>query len=588
MVQAVMRKNQRLVWGVIIVVVVITFVIWGGPDLSGRRSGSPGTIYGKNVGYEQYRDAYRTVYLTVLLFTGQDPERGEQGQAFMEQQTWLRLIQRQKIEEWGVTVTDEELGRYVWTMPMFLTNGQPDRQKYDDFANQFLRSRGYSAADFERIMSEYLAVQKMNEMVGSTTKITPGEARQLYNLAHEKLGVSVVTFDAAKFTNQVQHTEADLKDYYEKHKTAFEIPERRKLKYVRFDPQAYTNEIRVADFDVKDEYEKNSNLFRNDAGKQLPFEKVADDIRKDLLEARLRRHAQELATQLMLDISSQREEEKKKPAEIDLAALTQKFKATVQETDYVEPSNTIPGIDPGFNFFRAAYALTVEEPFGEPVVCADGVYVLQFLGSKEPEQPPLEQVKDKVVLRLVRDQALEMARVKGRDAARQVRNAVLAATTDKPDAMDVAAKKFTEETQKLGLEVVSPPPFSQQDLRTAATEQNDRFALLNAAFAMRPGEVSEFVETARGGLFLLMKERVLPSNAEFEKDRPQFLAQLTDRRKDIVLNDWFNREFQRANPPPWQRAQQQQQQRQQQQQQQQQPGQPGGGLELESTPAAGS
>jgi peptidyl-prolyl cis-trans isomerase D len=544
-----MRKNQRYIWAAVIVVIVITFVFWGvatGPSRS--QTGTVATIFGEEISRQQYLDAYRAVYLTMLMFTGRDPERSDEGKQMLEQQTWLRLIQRQKIKEYGITVPDEELTTYVWTFPMFLTNGQPDRKKYEDFGNQFLRSKGFSTAEFEQIMSEQLALQKLHGIVGSTAKLLPAEMRQLYDLSHEKIDVSVVLLDAASYTNAITLTDAEIKDYFEKQKDLFRIPERRKLRYVRFSPEAYTNEFKeVSDFEVKDEYEKNASVFVDQKGQPMPFDKVAADLRAQILHRKREQRAQDQATQLMLEISNQREDGKKPASSVDFVETAKKFHLTAVETDYLDPGAPVPNAEPGFTFFRAAYALTPEEPFSEVVRCEDGYYVLQFLGKKETELPSFEAARERVVTRMTRERALDMARAKGREAARNIRKALLDSAAGKPavSAADTA-RQFADEARKLGLTVLSPDPFTQSDIPKTLPEG---YALLNAAFTMRPGEVSEFMDTARGGLFLLLEERVQPTDEQFLKDRAQFAEQALARKREMVVNEWASKLFQASNPP---------------------------------------
>src|ERR1051326_8306139 len=147
MVQAYMRKNQQLIWTVIAVVVVITFVFWGSMTGSGsrRQPGSPGTLYGRSISPQEYLDAQRMVHAYFTIFQGQDFTRNDQGRQILDQQTWLRLIERRKIEQWHITATDDELVKFIQSA--FTENGRFNKEKYTQFLQQRLPAMGLKRSE---------------------------------------------------------------------------------------------------------------------------------------------------------------------------------------------------------------------------------------------------------------------------------------------------------------------------------------------------------------------------------------------------------------------------------------------------------
>ena len=548
MVQVLMRRHQRLIWVVIAGVVVITFVVWGVPGLTGRsQTGSPGRLYGKDVNLQEYLDTRRLVYNYYLLFARQDLDRSEQGRIMLQQQTWLRLIERRKLSEWNISVSDEDLVRYI--QGMFSENGRLDANKYREFLERQLPSMGIKAAEFEKMMREQLALEELHRVIGATAKVQPTELRDLYNIIHEKLDLSLITSDAANYTNQVKLSDAEVKDYFEKNKESFRIPERRKVRYVRFATDNYTNDIKLATTEVRDFYDKNKTMFtevskdenRKTPEKVKPFETVEAEVRKRLIEAKAFQRATEAAGEMALAMVKPKDPAAKtiEPATVDFKALAAKFGVTVNETDFFSQRAPIPNLNAGPFFNEAAFALTPKEPFSDVVSGQDGAYLLQHVDQKPSELPTLDAVKEKVSLRMTQERALAMAREKGRVQARLVRNSVLAAKED-------PAKVFAAEAQKLGAKVLSPAPFSQRDLDV---DVPDVAVVLETAFGMREGEVSDFIETSRGGLCLLLKRRIPPSEEDFKKDRPQFEPQVLDRKREMVLNQWLGLQYRIANPP---------------------------------------
>ncbi|MSR64988.1 MAG: hypothetical protein EXS18_04315 [Verrucomicrobiae bacterium] len=563
MVQAYMRKNQRLIWTVIAVVVVITFVFWGSMtgSGSGRQAGSPGTLYGKSISPQEYLDAQRMVHAYFTLFQRQDFTRTDKGREVLDQQTWLRLIERRKLEQWNITVTDEELVKFIQTM--FTENGRFNKEKYTQFLEQQLPSMGIKDADFERLMREQLCLNELHRIIGATARVVPTEVRELYNMIHENLDLSILTFDGADYTNDVKFTDADIKEYFEKNKEGFRIPEQRHVRYVRYGSEAFTNDVKVTDAEVREMFEKTRAAYEQEGGKAMDFAIVKEGIHQEILEQKAFQRANEMATEMALEIVKPKDPTQKEVdlTKVDFDSLARKFEVQVKESDFFSMRAPVPDLKAGPDFNRAAFALTPAEPFSDAVGGADGAYVLQYLDQKPSELPALEVVKDKVVLRFTQERATDLARTKGRDAARVARNAVIAAqsSTNRVDT----ARVFADEAQKLGLKVLNPEPFSQSEM--ASEKIPDAAIVLNVAFNMRHGEVSDFVDTGRGGLFLMLKKRIPPTEAEFAREQTEFQEKVLSRKRDLVFQDWANQQIMIAKPPFLNRPQPQQGQPGQQQ-----------------------
>ena len=72
---------------------------------------------------------------------------------------------------------------------------------------------------------------------------------------------------------------------------------------------------------------------------------------------------------------------------------------------------------PQFN--QAAFSLSSEIPFSDPVRGEDGYYVLEYMASKPSEIPSFEEAKQQVIDRLKQQRAYEAVVKQGRDTARQ-------------------------------------------------------------------------------------------------------------------------------------------------------------------------
>jgi hypothetical protein len=68
----------------------------------------------------------------------------------------------------------------------------------------------------------------------------------------------------------------------------------------------------------------------------------------------------------------------------------------------------------GPDFAKAAFALTLDEPYAGPLSGQDGVYVISYNKQMPRETPSLEQVRDRVVSDFKHSQAMMQAQMAGR------------------------------------------------------------------------------------------------------------------------------------------------------------------------------
>ena len=147
---------------------------------------------------------------------------------------------------------------------------------------------------------------------------------------------------------------------------------------------------------------------------------------------------------------------------------------------------------PGPQFNQAAFSLSPEVPFSDPIRGEDGYYVMEYLDSQPSEVPPFDQVKDQVIDLLKQQRARDAAVKQGRELATKVKEAV------------AAGKSFSDACASLGLKPKTAPPFS-----IAQDTTNLPFAsrIKDMALGMPTNAVSDFILTADGGMFFHVKQR---------------------------------------------------------------------------------
>ena len=145
-----MRENTKWIMLVTAIAFVALMVFEWGMDITGQSGGGPGelgSVNGAPIRYEHYQAVYRNLHEQVSR-SQEQPITAAQNRE-LEEAAWTEVINQtliqQELDRRGVRVTDQEirdLARYspppeLAGDPLFLTDGQFDIQRYQDFlANQ--------------------------------------------------------------------------------------------------------------------------------------------------------------------------------------------------------------------------------------------------------------------------------------------------------------------------------------------------------------------------------------------------------------------------------------------------------------------
>src|SRR5258707_13891673 len=113
------RKHQNWLWGVIITVIIITFVVYFSPYSkmnSGRASVDYGSVNGHKISQSDYAHALQEAELHYFFNSGRFPEEEKSSRFDKLQQgyNWLLLVQKE--EEAGIQVGEEAMKLTAWQL----------------------------------------------------------------------------------------------------------------------------------------------------------------------------------------------------------------------------------------------------------------------------------------------------------------------------------------------------------------------------------------------------------------------------------------------------------------------------------------
>ncbi len=507
--------------GGVLLLLVPSFIVMFSPSasLKQQRSELP-TINGKPVNLGDFQSAKNVVMTEIVFSSGRQPPRSLEFEDQLNIDAVQRLILLRKAREFGISAGDDEVVQQVRLLPAFLNEQkQFDPDRYQRYVN-FLNNLGISEAQLAETIREQIELSRLRALVATAAKVTPAELKLAYTPLHEETTIDYVEFDGADHKESFTVTDDEASAFYDLNKEKFRKPAAVRVREVYFTISEARKSITLGDDEIGEYYQLNRGKYLDDQKKPRPLADVKDELKKDLLDLRAERLAGDRATGFSVKLVHE-----PGAARPDFAKIAADFGLTPHETDFFSLRSAVAGVNAGPQFNQAAFSLSPEVPFSDPVRGEDGYYVVEYLASKPSEVPPFDQVKEQVVGLLKQQRARDAAIKQGRELAAKVKEAV------------GAGKNFSDVCASVGLKAKTPEPFS-----IAQETTNIPFAnrIKDLALGMPTNAVSDFILTANGGLFFHLKQRTSPNSEDFEKNKVQLAMQLLERNRQALFEDWAN------------------------------------------------
>jgi len=242
-------------------------------------------------------------------------------------------------------------------------------------------------------------------------------------------------------------------------------------------------------------------LVEKKAATTKPFEEVRQQIADQLAFERAQTQATDQAESLSKQIS--------KPADLDTAGKAQGLQ--VQESGFFARDEPVLGLGASPEAAARAFALG-DGQVSEPVRTARGFVFETVTGKLASYVPKLEEVKEKVREDVIKQKARGVASAKAADIASKLK----------------AAPDFEKAAKAAGVEVKTTDLITRDaqipDLGTAP-------AVIEAAFKLSQGAVSEPIQTDSGSAIVKVLEKQEATEAELEHSKDSFRQEiLNDRR----------------------------------------------------------
>lgn len=508
MLDLIRQKKQsviiKFVFGIIVLSFVGTiFLVWGkGSDGSGPSGSYAAKVNGKKITLEEYQSSYQRIRNMYQQIYGQTIPPEMEKMLGLKKVALDNLIDNflimKEARSMGIKVSKDDVSASIEAMPMFQKDGKFDFSLYE----QLLKGSRVTPNEFEEGQSSELMLKKARQAIKDKVAVSDDDALAQYKKENDKIDLEYLSYAPSDVIGEVKLTEPELNDYLQKNQGAFKTPEKVALAYVLLDPSSLAAKLTLTDDEIQTFYQKNIDRWQGKDG-ILPLKDVKEQVKADALKHKASKQAFELAADtLYKNIKSG-----------DLKLIADQLKLTVHETPLFAASLPPQVLAGEAAVVKKAVELKQGE-LGGPVETARGIYILKARDRKPSIVPPLAEIRAAVELRAKEAKAVELAKKKAEDAARQfIAKSVLK----------------TQVTGNFGYSAKGDVPV----IGVAPEIMEAVFALTaTAPAAATPFKVGNRWYAVR------LKSRIEAPRAEFDKSREQLKKSMLPKKQEEALTAW--------------------------------------------------
>jgi len=255
------RQHSKLKW--LLLLIVVIFVWTYIPSFTGMGTGvtasDVASVGSEAVSAKEFEIAYRNNIQRMGSQVSPEMLR-----AFGFDKQVLDYLISQKVvaveaKRLGLQVSNTEVQDKVLAYPGFVDSGGfIGHQRYQ----ALLEQNNMTVPEFENSIRSQLLTEKLMSFLTAGVTITDKEAEAEYRKKNEKAKIDYFVIDPVKLESKVSVTDQEQKDYYEKNKAKYQMPEARKAKYVLVDSVKYHKLATATDKELEEYFNVHQEDYR--------------------------------------------------------------------------------------------------------------------------------------------------------------------------------------------------------------------------------------------------------------------------------------------------------------------------------------
>lgn len=504
MLQSIRDRSQGWLAGVIVSLVIATFILWGVHTYLTESGGQPdvaATVNGYKITQGMLNTAYERLRQQQQMQLGADFVLDQKTETQLKKQALSQLIVAQVLSQAaikeGFRVTMGEIEGALLGIPAFQVNGRFSRERF----NEVLSSTLYTEKSFlDDLQTSMLINQVRGGFIASAFAL-PQEIDTAIKLINQKRDIGYAIIPAARFVKDVTINEDEALAYYNQHHDLFTTPEQVGIEYIELSVAQLTSNLHFTDDELMQYYKNNLNNYTSPQRwhvahilVQVPGNATLDqeNVAKDKING--------IARQLASGANF-----------TELARKYSDDKLTAGKGGVLDWFST-GMIDPAIE--KAASTLQQTGAVSQPVRTKYGFSIVKLLDVEKPQVKPFAEVRSQVSKAFAQQQAEQVFA----DNSEKLSNLTYA----NPGSLDVAAKT-------LGLQVKTSALFDKNGGKDDVTANPKIIAAAFSAVVLG-GNNSDVIELNPDRLIVLrVKQHVPAALKPFESVRAQVVQQLKDK-----------------------------------------------------------
>lgn len=512
------QMRRRVSW-LIAAILLLPFIIFfhaSGRSPSVGPGGKAGVLFGKTVPWDTFQEEHWWLRQQWAQQLGELPESMDD---ILRQSTWDRLILVEEAKRQRLRVDDQELATFIQRLPAFTAEGRFDASRY----HRFVRAIGTTPQVFERMLRNDLLVERLMSAVREEVAVSEEDVRETFIRARERLSATLLVFETATFREDAARalSEEDLRTEYEANPDAVRLPEQLVVEYLGASRDELASTVQVTEEELTTFHTDHAEAFRGDDGAVKPLDEVREEVRRQLVEERLRRQLTTLGLDLQEDLES------RLPFE-EIATSRRLSPRTVGPfpvDQFLVPGGPEPAL------LRAAAALEAGQ-LSDLITTDRGVYVERVTQRIPSRVPPLEDVRDQVRERLVQTRARHAAQT----AAESLRRSLL--------ERQAAGVRFEEAAMLEAAFPAQPASFTRTEPIVSLGSEP---SVNEAAFATPLGHLTEVLDTPVGFVIVRPEAQIPADFSAFAEARETLRKETLAHKQSERLHAWLEALRERAN-----------------------------------------
>lgn len=390
MLQKLNERIQGLVAWIIIILVAITFTLFGidyymqshhESNVEVNVNGQPITKQTLELSYRRARQSRDPAKITAV------------SENQLKQQILNELIVNnvsvQSARASGFEVSAAQADAAILSIPQFQEEGHFSSGRYTEALNNAF----FTPESFQKEVRQGMLLNQQRFALIGTSFALPGDIKKFVNLYLQTRDYDYLQIPVQHFLNKTKVSEQEITNWYAQHKQSFLAPEQISIDYMQLSLQEIKKSIALSDTQIRRYYDENSSTITR------PFSDVQAEIKEQLLvELAQEKYAKKL--EKLSDLSYQTPD--------SLLPVAEALNMNVQESGLFSKEGGDTPLLKNKQIIEAAFSHDVLElgNNSEPVqLDNDTVVVLRVNKHVLAAEKPLDEVKRLIAEQLAKKQA---------------------------------------------------------------------------------------------------------------------------------------------------------------------------------------